>query len=65
MLTEIATPQLANNQQWRLSFSYMFAEGQINKDEYADVRQSYENEIDSLKNQRNSISEQQEHYSSC
>ena len=57
--------QIERLQQKKKNLIDMFADGQINKDEYADVRQSYENEIDSLKNQRNSISEQQEHYSSC
>jgi|GEM_PF-3304516 DNA-binding ferritin-like protein len=37
----------------------------ITRDEYTDMRQSYENEISSLQKQKDSISEQQEHYSNC
>ena len=37
----------------------------ITRDEYTDMRQSYENEISSLQKQKDSISEQQAHYSNC
>ncbi len=57
--------QIERIQQKKKNLIDMFADGQIDKDEYADMRKSYESEIDALRNQKNSISEQQQHYSNC
>ena len=57
--------QIERIQQKKKNLIDMFADGQIDKDEYADMRKSYESEIDALLNQKSSISEQQKHYSSC
>ena len=57
--------QIEKLQQKSKNILDIFADGQITKEEFSDMRRSYEKEIEDLKNQKNTVSEQNEQYSRC